>query len=233
MRVLVLVLASDTDPLYCAFQSAWREIAPHPDADVFFVKAHPNLVSEGFIHKDTIFVRCEESLDAVYQKQLICFRVLRPYLAVYTYVFRTNLSSFLDIPAYLRFCQRLPKTGVYSGVLGQHGTILYASGCGFTITPDLIYRLLDETPPEVLVDDVSIGSAITAWGVPIIPAPRIDATPSGPIVHTSPLSSEVFHRRFKTENRMQDVELVTKMFKNREPVVIRKPLANTPFRVRL
>lgn len=233
MRVLILVLASDTDPLYCRFQTAWRAAPPHPNADILFLKAHPNLESEGFISGDTLWVKCEESLEAVYRKQMQGFRVLLPSLSTYTYVFRTNLSSFLDIPTYLRFCEKLPRTALYSGVVGLHNGIPFASGAGFTITPDLILRLVEEDPPEVLLDDVSIGSALANWGIPIVPAPRLDILSSGIVSHSSPRFEEVFHRRLKTANRLQDADLLLQMFKNREPVVIRKPLANTPIRVRL
>lgn len=222
-RVLIIVLSSDTEAIYCKFQSAWR-LASHPRADILFLKAHPNIVGDDFVCGDTVYIKCEESLDTVYRKQMRCFELLRPSLDQYAFVFRTNLSSFVDIPLYLKFCDLLPRTNVYSGVIGKHnGLIPFASGSGFTITPDLIHRLIDENPPEVCVDDVSIGSAITGWGVPILPAPRFDHAWNGTFTNTSPISDILFHRRIKTTDRERDAALLLHLFKNGQPVVRTSP----------
>jgi len=214
-RVLVLVLASDTDPVYCAFESAWK-LASHPRVDLFFVKAHPD-TREDFLFGDTIRIGCRECLEHIYEKQMRAFRLLRPRLSQYAYVFRTNLSSFVHLPRYLEFCKVLPRTGVYSGVVGDHGGTPFASGSGFTITPDLIERLLDENPPWLVDDDVSIGKAITSWGVPILPAPRIDHIydNGAVLIHQSPISLLAFHHRVKTSDRWKDVALVQSLFQER------------------
>jgi len=173
LRILILVLASDTEPLYCQLQSLWKT-ASHPRADILFLKAHPNLRVDDFLHEQTIYIGCPETLDAVYEKQMRGFKLLLPRLKDYTFVFRTNLSSYLDIPKYLRYCETLPRTQVYAGVLGAHGEHRFASGSGYTITPDLIERLVRENPPEVYLDDTSIGSALARWGVPFVETLRAD-----------------------------------------------------------
>lgn len=203
-RVLVLVLASDTDPTYRNFQQSWRQVF-HPRADILFVKADPTAPGEDAMDGTTITIRCPETLDHVYEKQLRAFKLLGPRLHRYAFVFRTNLSSFVDIQLYLTFCTTLPRSGVYSGVIGYDYNTSFASGAGFTITPDLIHRLVAEQPPEVYVDDVSIGAAMQRWGVPIIPAPRVDRTSwGGWALHPSPYTGPVFHRRIKTDNRETD-----------------------------
>lgn len=220
-RVLILVLASDTDPIYCKFQVAWRQ-ASHRRADILFLKAHPNLQGEDFLCGNTVWIRCEETLDRVYEKQMRAFRVLRPMLENYAFVFRTNLSSFVDIPQYLDFCNTLPRTRVYSGVVGHDKGTSFASGSGFTITPDLIQRLIDENPPELYLDDVSIGAAMQSWGIPILPAPRVDRTSDGGwLLHSSPHSTLVFHRRIKTDNREADVQTLTTLFQKRSSFLLK------------
>lgn len=216
-RVLILVLASDTDPIYCAFQAAWRRIS-HPRADVYFLKAHPNLQGDDFVYGDTVFIKCEESLATVYEKQLRAFRLLQPSLAQYAFVFRTNLSSFVDIPLYLAACTKLARTGVYSGVIGTHDGISFASGSGFTITPDLVQRLVDETPPEVFVDDVSIGKAMMSWGVPILPAPRIDILDGGIFLHRVQDQPDVFHVRIKTRDRLSDAQTLLRLARGEQRI---------------
>lgn len=211
-RVLIIVLASDTDPVYCRFQEAWR-LASHPRADILFLKAHPDIQGGDFISNDTIFIRCRESLDTVYEKQMRGFRVLRPRLNDYAFVFRTNLSSYIDISKYLKFCETLPRLKCYSGVVGDYNDVKFASGSGFTISPDLIRRLVDENPPEIHWDDVSIGGAIAGWGIPIIPAPRVDFL-TNVIVYTPDVNiNEIFHARIKTHDRQSDAHTLMGLFK--------------------
>lgn len=226
-RILILVLASDTEPLYCKLQSLWKT-ASHPRADILFLKAHPNLRGDDFLHENTILIGCQESLDSVFEKQMRGFKVLRPHLKDYAFVFRTNLSSYLDIPAYLRYCETLPRSEVYAGMAGDHDGVAFASGSGFTITPDLIERLVLENPPEVLLDDVSIGYAIAKWGVPVREASRLDYTPAG-WIHKGPQTEHPpFHRRVKTESRSDDLHVLAHLFKDRQSIVVDEPLTKRP-----
>lgn len=225
-RVLILVLASDNDPLYCKLQSLWKR-ASHPRADIFFLKAHPNIQGEDFIHENTIFIKCEETLEKVYEKQLRGFTILLPKLHEYRYVFRTNLSSHVDIPKYLEYCETLPFENVYRGVIGLYNEKPYASGAGYTITPDLLQRLVAEKPPEVFLDDVSIGHAIHNWGISVMDAPREDYTSTGWVLHRS-YSKHLFHRRVRTDNRNDDLRVLTLLFENSQSVVVDKPLPQSP-----
>lgn len=228
-RVLVIVLASDNTPFYCKLQSLWKTVH-HPRVDIFFLKAHPNLQGDDFIHENTIFIRCEESLDKVYEKQMRGFQLLVPKLHEYAFVFRTNLSSYLDIPTYLEYCETLAREKVYRGVIGYHEGIPFASGAGYTITPDLIYRLVKEQPPEIFLDDVSIGHAIHRWGVTVIEAPREDYTPTGWLAHGD-TRQFLFHRRVRTDNRDDDLRVLTLLFENSKSIVIHKSLPQNPFRI--
>jgi hypothetical protein len=226
-RILLLVLASDTEPLYCQLQSIWKT-ASHPRADILFLKAHPNLRGDDFLHENTILIGCEESLDSVYEKQMRGFKVLLPHLKDYAFVFRTNLSSYVDIPAYLRYCETLPRREVYAGMVGDHYGVAFASGSGFTITPDLIERLVLENPPTVFLDDVSIGCAITKWGVPVRQASRLDYTLGG-WIHRGPQTEDPpFHRRVKTESRSDDLQVLARLFEDRQSVGGDAPLDVQP-----
>lgn len=227
-RILLLVLASDTDPLYCKLQSLWRT-ASHPRADILFLKAHPNLRGDDFLHENTIYIGCPETLESVYEKQMRAFKLLLPRLKDYAFVFRTNLSSYVDPLKYLEYCEMLPRREVYRGVIGVHDDIRFASGSGYTITPDLIERLVQENPPEVLLDDVSVGYAIAGWGIPIVSAAREDYTPYGWVRHAGPAFEPLFHRRVKTDDRNADLRILTFLFENGKPVVVDKSLPKAPF----
>lgn len=207
-RILMLILASDTAPEYREFQEIWRVYMTRtPGVDCYFYKGDPALSQDSLLEGDTLHIKIDESLSHVYEKMMRAFQYFEPVLSNYDFVFRTNLSSYLDIPAYREFCSTLPRSGVYSGVVGSHGGISFASGAGFTMTPDLIRRLVAEHPPEVYLDDVSIGAAVQRWGIPVLPAPRLDLSSSGKwILHRSPYAGPVFHRRIKTDHRETDVQ---------------------------
>jgi hypothetical protein len=228
-RVLILVLASDNSPFYCKLQSLWKTAA-HPRADVLFLKAHPNIQGDDFIHENTVYIGCPETLDNVYEKQMRSFRVLRPRLKDYAFVFRTNLSSHVDVPMYLEYCERLPRQGVYRGVIGNHKGTLFASGAGYTITPDLIERLVHENPPEVFLDDVSVGYALASWGIEVVQAPRKDYSAGGWLGHRSADSQHlIFHSRVRSDDRNDDLRVLTALFENSKPVVVHETLTKAPF----
>ena len=225
-RVLIIVLASDNEPLYCRLQELWRTLH-HPRADIFFLKANPNIQGDDVIYEHTITIKCEETLEKVYEKQMRGFRLLLPRLDEYRFVFRTNLSSHIDIPKYLEFCKTLPSENVYCGVIGVHAGIPFASGAGYTITPDVMRRLVQENPPEIFLDDVSVGHAMHKWGIPILSAPREDYVTTGWLRHDSP-NQPLFHRRVKTNNRDDDFKILKLLFENSQTVVIHKAFANSP-----
>jgi hypothetical protein len=225
-RVLILVLASDNSPLYCKLQSLWRKLQ-HPRADILFLKAHPNIQGDDFIHETTIFISCEETLEKVYEKQMRGFRLLVPQLDKYAFVFRTNLSSHVDIQKYLDYCETLPRNGVYRGVVDVYEGKPFASGSGYTITPDLIKRIVQEDPPEIFLDDVSVGHAIQQLGINVIPAPRIDYTQLGWLCHGCG-DEPVFHRRVRSDDRDADLRVLTLLFEKSQPIVVDKPLPKNP-----
>lgn len=202
-RILVLILASDTNPLYCQFQELWKQyMNSAQNIDCYFYKAHPNLSEEAFVSdKNTIFVKCEDTLDTCYEKLLRVLNFLKPNLSKYDYIFRTNLSSFVYFPHYIEFCKSLPKANCCSALIGTTDYGLeFPAGAGFTLTPDLALRLLEQPPPLEVQDDVSVGRALNTWGIKIIPAPRMDILlevqlPEVYCANTTDIS--VFHYRLK------------------------------------
>ena len=174
-RILMLILASDNNEIFLEHQRIWRSyMHTHPSVKALFYKANPLLESEHSIVDDVLWVRCEETLDTVYEKTLKAFDAVKPSLHHYDFVFRPNLSSFVVLEKYVEFCMDLPRTNMCSALIGHYGNIAFPAGAGFTLSCDLVLRLLETRPPLVCQDDVSIGYALQNWGIPIHSAPRID-----------------------------------------------------------
>lgn len=215
MKILLLILAS-TGSEYAGFEALWRRyMHSHPDIHAYFYKGNPELDTEAVLEGDTLWVKCSDGLEAVYEKLMRALRFFAPDLDLYTFVFRTNLSSFIDFKIFIPFCTTLPETECYAGVQARHMDleIDFVSGAGFLLSTDLVDRLVKENPPEVVLDDVSVGAALTSWGVPILRANRIDVRPDQTFRYEHPLGPDevIFHYRVKTEDRARDVATLTQV----------------------
>ena len=195
-KVLILVLASDSS-VYNKFQKCWqRYMNSNPDITCYFYKAKPDLTSEFvFDGSDTLFVKCKESWDTCWEKTLMAFRYFLPIVDTYDFIYRTNLSSFIHFERYLQFCSQLPSKGVYSGFIGKHGGVSYASGSGFTLSPDMVKKVVEgaANQKKLIQDDVTIGAILNGS---LNAAKRING------VDLSRLDTdlEIFHVRLKTDN---------------------------------
>jgi len=215
VKILTLVLASDTPIVYTQFQSIWRMyMKSHPDIDCYFYKADPALESEYRLDDDTLWIRGEESLDNVYEKTLKAFEYFAKNFQNYDFVFRPNISSFVVFPKYVDFCQTLSKTRLVSAFVGGEGDNTFPSGSGFTMSTDVVLELLKDKPPVVFVDDVTIGTWLHTKGIPIHPAPRCDFVHNSYVPYFLNGNKETtFHYRVKNADRSLDIEIHKNLFR--------------------
>lgn len=178
-RVLVLVLASDTQPIYLEHQRLWRTyMRRNPNVDCYFYKGDPTLESEAELKGDTLFLRIEDTLQTVHEKTLMAFKYFLPQLSQYKCVFRTNLSSVVVFDRYLEYCKTIPSEGFCSAFTGvgveNDERYEFPGGAGYTLTSDLVRRYVEEWPPVLHQDDLTLGYVLHRWGIPITQAPRAD-----------------------------------------------------------
>jgi hypothetical protein len=176
MKILLLILASDNQPVYIEHQKRWKKyMHSHPDVDAYFYKANPNQEEIYKLEEDTLYVKYEETFDSVYEKTILAFRFFLPIISKYDFIFRTNLSSFVILQKYVDFCSSFPKQKLCSAVIGiKDGYIRFPSGCGFTISPDVFEIIANSNAPKVIQDDITIGVILQTHGIDIQPAPRVD-----------------------------------------------------------
>ena len=206
---VILVIASRTK-LYDSFKNLWAQYAKSTlRIRVYFIYSgdHP--------HTDTeLYFPGKESLcPGILNKTLQAFEYVNQH-HTYTHLLRTNLSSFYHFPRLLSFQTSLPLEQVYCAVKGRYKNIVYGSGAGFILSPDLVqYIVKHQRNLEIhLPDDVAIGKLL--WQYPIIPSPRIDFTN-----HTSSMDPAIqrkleqlkngksFHCRIKNPGH-RDLDLV-------------------------
>lgn len=212
----MLVLASDTSPIYVRLQYIWRQyMKSSPNIDCYFYKSDPNLDADALLEGDTLWVRSEESLDTVYEKTLKAFSYFAEKLNEYDFVFRPNISSFVVFDKYIEACRSFPKNRFVSAFVGWTRGSTFPSGSGFTMSPDVVIELIKDKPPMVEVDDVTIGVWLNTRGIAIHPAPRCDYIDSSEIPHYRDGTEETtFHYRVKNANRNIDIVIHKMLYKH-------------------
>jgi len=161
MRVLLLVISSDTDPAYGGLRDMWRTyMHTHCEVDAFFIEYHP--VTGPWLDGDTLRLPGQESFANIRRKTLdsIEYFLRSP---VYTHIVRTNLSSFWILPRLVDRLKLCPPTGLLAGVFLGQGI----SGAGISMTRDIAELLLQRKdivyqsgPGYFEWDDVSFGRAL-------------------------------------------------------------------------
>ena len=238
MKILCLILASDTAPEHVQFQALWKRFMHnHPNVDCYFYKAHPDLQQETFLVDRTLWIRMNDTFDTVYDKTLRAFEYFLPKLSGYDFVYRSNLSTLVSFSHMIEFCADLPKTNCCAGVAGGidndvpqserislNHPYSFPGGNGFLLSPDLVRRLVAEREPLVHQDDVTIGNALRRWGIPIREFVRPDFQDKQTwYVNNYPLLQPhernmtpkkiMFTYRFKSQDRQKDVQEMDKIIR--------------------
>lgn len=218
MKVLVLVISSDTFPVYAHHREVWRRYrALHPEFECYFLEYRP-LVFVPTLTSDTLVLPGIERYDTILTKTLDAIDYFARRRS-YDYVLRTNLSSVWDFVNLRRYLETIPRERVYQGQCGVNSDtgIQFASGAGILMSADVVRALLTHrrvalTLPSL--DDVAIAKALASAGFTPSPLPRVDFVS---LAHYSEHHTKIpegsFHYRVKNlANRME------------EPVVMRRLL---------
>ena len=174
----------------------------NPNADCYFYKGDPDLAEDASLIGDTLFIRIEDTLETVHEKTLRAFEFFAPHFPKYKCIFRSNLSSVLVLDRYIEYCKTIPSEQFCSAYTGVFEGTTFPAGAGYTITPDIALRLVEERPPLICQDDVSLGFALKEWGIPITKARRLDfITEKHYDASHAIVERDVFHFRVKQNER--------------------------------
>ena len=176
MKVLMLVISSQTQPVYRHHKTIWETyMKSHPDIECYFIEFTPAVLSP-LLTSTTLFLRGRETYLGILDKT---FRALDYFTRRkhYDYVIRTNLSSVWIFPKLIRFLETAPRTGLYGGVICNNQPWPFISGAGITLSWDIVQLLLQKRHlvyVNKFIDDVDIGFACVTLGIPPTSIPRID-----------------------------------------------------------
>jgi hypothetical protein len=173
VRVLVLVLAARVAPypaLVRVIERTWASTSV-PGIETLFYVGGPSLKLRG----RTLAVPAPDDLAHVGQKTVACFAYALEQRR-FDLVFRTNCSSYVDLPNLSTFVStRAAPLEFYGGKVGVHEGIRFASGSGYFLSHDLV-ELAVEHPDEWSgsIDDVALASLLARHGVEPVEVPRQD-----------------------------------------------------------
>jgi hypothetical protein len=227
LRILVLVLAARVAP-YPAFVEKIRQTWASAAEDRVEVLVYYG--GDRYAAADAdVALPVPDDLAHVGEKTIACFEHVLDSRA-FDIVFRTNCSSYVDLPNLRAFVDaRRPRERFYAGVLGEHEETAFASGSGYFLTRDLVELVVahaDEWDHSQL-DDVALGKLLRSHGIAPVSAPRQDVRG---LPDLERLDTSHFHFRCKTDSRGRrgDMELmcgIDNVFRSARGLpLIREPL---------
>jgi len=207
MKILILVLTYLDNDLYSKFYHKQNETWNSVDVEGVEVFFNINGGDKKEINSHFIINNLPETVENEGYKIINCFEQTLDW--DYDYIFHTNSSSYIDKQLLYNWLTDKPRTKFYSGVKGTYNNFPFASGCGFTISKDVVRLILENQDKweHGLVDDATLGIMLHNLGLVVYEAPRFDV-----VDNNSDIPSDYFHYRCKTNNREFDIMNLQKIF---------------------
>lgn len=240
-KIIVLILStkdSEYDDFRLAIESTWLQDFKKMGIKCFFYEGGSDINK---IEGDYIKLKCTDDLYNVSLKLIEALKVVFEKYPETQLVYRTNLSSYIDVKTFLKFIESNNFSEVtYSGVIGnsyilkEHlykykllyyfsrfiffgRKIQFASGAGFFLGSKHCRTIISSKVNLNLIDDVMVAYTINL-------SPSITAIPERLSVSLETRhqfqknvflnlihEKYLFHYRFKTRNRKEDSNFL-KMF---------------------
>lgn len=160
MKLLVLIIYNPTEH-YKKLLSYWRCYSRSvKDVDVYFIKSTTkyNIPS---VRQDKFYGAAEDNLyPSILIKTVEAFK----YFKGYDFIYRTNISSFVNLHLLYDICTTLKKEGTYIGFyVGDK--CRYASGSGYLISSDIAAFIVEhEASLDYFAwDDMATGTFLNEY----------------------------------------------------------------------
>jgi hypothetical protein len=223
MKILILVLSINDQNIYSQFYKTQKETWDTLNVkDIKTIYYFANS-EKNFIYNENIYTNIKEGYLNIGYKTLTAFELIKNL--EFDYIFRTTSSSYVDKKLLMEFIVNKPKDKFYSGITVSYGQLLFASGCGYFLSRDLFEYILENKNEwnHNVIDDVSLGIMMQGYAkiyegerfdlsTPTFTPRRIvfpksfDAYPES----LDYINPNYYHYRYKTENRLTDIENMKK-----------------------
>jgi hypothetical protein len=215
MKIIILIIASDERKEYIEMQNIWKKyMNNHENIKCFFIKSVNSIDQNVLLDSDNniIYIKNDETLvPGILYKTIkaidFCINNFE-----FTYIYRPNLSSFLDL--YKMYNYFLNSNNIeYGGFIGDDNGIKFASGSGFVLSKDTSKYLIenDNLLDYNILDDLSIGKLLNKKYI-INYIKRHDIT--GLNDNNFICDNDIFHFRCKyDDNHSITVDIMNKLYK--------------------
>lgn len=202
MKILLLIISSQEEP-YRSFEKLCRYyIFSHSNIDSYFIEFSSQINDNYQISNSKIIFKGQESvIPGCYEKTKLALKYL--FNTNYDYVVRTNLSTLIDLNSLFAHLENSPREKYYAGFKASYkNRIPFCSGALFILSKDIAEFLNSHTIfKQNTPDDVYIGEIINnKFGDIRKHLNRQIITDS-----KTPLNKRVCQYRFKTSNRLEDI----------------------------
>lgn len=172
-NVIILVLSHYEEPYVMLENCIKQTWAKHNSDNVNVIFYHGGAEEE--VKDDKIITNYPEGLHNIGYKTIRAFEILLQNNN-FDYIFRTNSSSYVNIERLVEYLDDKPLDNFYHGIIGHHGDINFASGCGYFISKDVVEKVVENKDnwPHQIIDDVAIAFLLRSIGIYPTLAPRLD-----------------------------------------------------------
>ncbi len=172
-NVIILVLSHYKEPYVMLENCIKQTWVKHNPDNVNVIFYHGGVEEE--VTDDKIITNYSEGLHNIGYKTIRAFEILLQNNN-FDYIFRTNSSSYINIERLVEYLDDKPLDNFYHGMIGHHGDINFASGCGYFISKDVVEKVVENKDnwPHQIIDDVAIAFLLRSIGIYPTLAPRLD-----------------------------------------------------------
>jgi hypothetical protein len=175
MRILIGVLASEL-PIYRrlvdeGLRKTWARNVD-PDVEIlYYYRGSNTTVVDGA----KVFFDSPEGIFHLAHRTAAFFEYILANKR-FDFLFRTNVSSYVNIANLRTMLSDKPRQGFFNAVVGDYHGRPFASGAGYVLTPDLIQLAVDHRQRWIQegYDDVSLSFALQDLGIALRPGRRQD-----------------------------------------------------------
>jgi hypothetical protein len=213
MKIIILILANDSG-IYLECQKLWKTYMNlHPNIKSYFIKFNPELTTDILVDNNTIFIKGNESfIPGCLIKTLESINYVLKN-EDFDFIFRTNMSSVVNLNNLYNFV--INNKNDYSGVIGRHNNINFASGAGILLSKQMCCNLITykNLLDYNLLDDVSIGILFQNNNVRIFPLTRFEAYNYENNLNqiTEEMINNFYHFRCKSDNNLNTLIIMKKI----------------------
>lgn len=213
MKVLMLIISSDTDQIYAEHRKVWSSyMNSKKEIECYFIQYRdgPQVIED-----NTFWLNGKESFPAILTKTLDSLDFFLKKDS-YDFIVRTNMSSLWNFNALLKHLETLPREKVYNGIIGEYHITHFISGSGFIMSLDVAKILLQNrqiAESVKVMDDVDIGYTLNKLKILPSLGKRTDYY-YREMYDNSTYDSSVYHYRIKWHNtnmRYQEVEVMKEL----------------------